>query len=115
MTINDAKKANLLALGFTGSIDDAYKAYLVSLTGVNGVINDLEKRVFVAAGFTGALNDMWMQHFVSQGITSGAYNDRMLVAWKTLPGAGLNSSALANLLLEDGFDLLQEDGSLFVL
>ena len=115
MNINDAKKANLKALGFTGSIDDAYKAFLVSITGATGTINDLEKLVFTTAGFTGALNDMWMQHFASQGITSGAYNDRMLVAWKTISGAGLADAAYSNLEMEDGFNLLQEDGYLFVL
>lgn len=115
MNINDEKLKNLKALGFTGSIDDAYKAFLKSITAATGTIQDLEKIVFNRAGFSGTLNDMWMQHCYTQGITTGAYNDRLLTAWATLSGAGLASAAYDNLLLEDGFGMLQEDGYVIIL
>jgi len=115
MNLNDEKLKNLKALGYTGTIDDAYRAFLMSVTTSTGTINDLERLIFSTAGFTGSINDMWEQHLDSQGITTGSLNDRMLVAWTTISGAGLADAAYSNLEMEDGFNLLQEDGYLFVL
>jgi hypothetical protein len=113
-TIDDAKLANLKALGYSGTIDDAYRAYLVVNAGVStGSIQDLEKLVLTSLGYTGSVTDMWIALLKSRGY-SGTLNDMMKYAWEN--DSDIFNIVLADyLLLENGSKLLQESGDKIIL
>lgn len=106
-TIDDAKLANLKALGYSGTVDDAYRAYLVVNAGVStGSIQDLEKIVLTNLGYSGAVNDMWYDLLTDKGYT-GTLNDMFKFAWEN----DLDIFSIGDyVLLENGDRLLQENG-----
>ena len=104
-TINDAKYAALVSLGFTGTLVDMYKDYLLNEAHVTeGTIQDLEKILFTSLGYTGTNQDMWSKYLTDQGYT-GALNDKLYAFW-----TANTISIIQSLLLQSGDDRLLESG-----
>ena len=93
-------------LGHEGSLVDLTVEFLILQTGSSSTnINDLWLEFAESLGETeGSINDRLFNYFEGQGL-SGSYNDKFL---KALVG-GLPFAAAY--LQEDGYALLQEDGS----
>lgn len=85
----DKMRATLATFGYTGSINDAYRNYLLSEAGLTAAshfsVNDLEKKVLAGFGYSGSINDMWMAFLSAAGYT-GALDDRLNKFWED--GAG---------------------------
>lgn len=94
MSINSRQLAFLKTQGYTGSVNDAYRAYLLSLLGVTtGAIDDLLYTYLKSRwGYTGSLNDMLVAHLRYLGYT-GSINDMLYAAWGAAGIAGHSFAA----------------------
>jgi hypothetical protein len=94
MSINNRQLAFLRGLGYTGSINDAYRAYLLAQLGVTtGSIDDL-LRYFLRDrwGYRGSIDDMLREHLRYLGYT-GSITDMLYAAWGSAGIAGISFSA----------------------
>jgi len=78
-TINDLKLANLITLGYSGTVDDAEFDYLGSL-GHTGTLDDRRKQFWIAAGFANEMEFLrgkgysgTLQDMQGAAFTDGAY------------------------------------------
>jgi hypothetical protein len=81
MSINDARYATLVSLGFTGQVNDMLLQYYLANGAVTPQINDAMLEFLVASGAQGEqVNDMWVNYLISLGY-EGSINDMLLLYW----------------------------------
>ena len=110
MSNNIQKKWDALrSIGYTGTQEDMELVFYLANGATGPTIRDAEMQFLAAKGHTsGTVEDRWVAYLHSFGFT-GNLDDMMPLFWDDV-----NSLVASNLLLEDGFDLLQEDGSLIL-
>jgi hypothetical protein len=70
VSINDAKLKALKDAEYTGSIDDAYRSFLLAqLSKSSGAIPDLERDWLGSFGATGSVQDRWNAYLSSLSYT----------------------------------------------
>lgn len=84
MSINDARYAALVSLGFTGQVNEMLLQYYLANGAVTPQINDAMFEFLVAVGAQGEqVNDMWFNYLTSLGY-EGSLNDKLLQYWENL-------------------------------
>lgn len=110
MSNNIQNKWNALRLlGYSGTQEDMEYAFYLAYGATGPTLRDAEMQFLSGRGFSsGTVNDRWYAYLKSVGFT-GNLDDMMPLFWDDV-----NAIVQYNLLLEDGDDLLQEDGSLIL-
>lgn len=110
MSNNTQSKWNALRLlGYSGTQEDMELAFYLNNGATSNNLRDAEMEFLVGRGFTtGVVEDRWYAYLTSLGF-SGNIDDMLPLFWDDV-----NALVAYNLLLEDGDDLLQEDGSLIL-
>jgi hypothetical protein len=108
---NIQKKWNALRfLGYSGTQEDMELVFYLANGATSYSLRDAEMQFLAGKGFTtGTVNDRWYAYLKAFGF-SGALDDMMPLFWDDV-----NALVKDNLLLEDGTNLLQENGSLILL
>lgn len=111
MSLNiQAKYDALRTLGYTGTQEDMELTFYRANGATSYSLHDAEMEFLTAKGYTsGVVNDRWKAYLLAQGFT-GSVDGMLVQFWNDVADILVN-----NLLLEDGFALLKEDGGFIVL
>lgn len=111
MSLNiQAKFDALRTLGYTGAQEDMELLFYRANGATSYSLRDAEMEFLTAKGYTtGAVEDRWVAYLRAQGFT-GNLDDMIVLFWNDVADILVD-----NLLLEDGFALLKEDGGFIVM
>lgn len=89
-TLNEHKKAGLVAGGFSGDINTAESKWLKSVCSpYAGSIPDMWRYALNQAGYSGNIVDMQNQMLIALGYTTGTLPDKWYKYWRDTPLQGL--------------------------
>lgn len=111
--MNDDKLKALYDAGYTGSVDDAYRSFLLAQLGKSsGAISELEQEWLGSFGVTGSIQDRWNAYLSSLSY-EGSLADKQQTFWKsgTLGGVLATSVAASSNALVTNVQRVAPDGT----